>query len=172
MIESVRIPDERVAILIGQGGSVKKHIEKATKTSIRVSLADGVEIEGKDVLGVMKAKNTVKAIGRGFSPEHAFLLLEDDYEIYTVSLKGENRNTINRLMGRVIGRSGNTKLIIEQKTGCHISVYGKTVSVIGHFDQIDKASQAVELLLSGKKHGYVYSVIDNRSPAKGSESEF
>ena len=123
MIETVKIPEERRGVLIGPDGSVKKQLEDCTKTRIRVG--DAVEISGTDVEGVLKAKNVIKAIGRGFAPECAFLLLEDGFEFYSVSLEKENKNTIKRLMGRVIGREGNTRKIIEQKTNCKISVYGK-----------------------------------------------
>ncbi len=64
MIELVRIPEQRKGALIGKNGSVKKELEKKTHTSLTVG--DDVEIDG-EALDVLKAKEIVKAIGRGFA---------------------------------------------------------------------------------------------------------
>ena len=153
MEQGVLIPDERTAVLIGKNGRTKAKLEKSTKTKIEVE--DGVEISGEG-LDVLKASEIVKAIGRGFSPRTAFLLLDDNFVLEIVSLEGETKNTIKRLMARVIGRDGSSKKIIEEKTGCQISVYGKTVSVVGPSDKIEKGTKAVRQLLLGRSHGFVY----------------
>ena len=59
-------------------------------------------------------------------------------------------------MGRVIGRKGTTRHIIERETGAKITVYGKTVAIIGNDESAWKAKEAVEELLSGRTHGFVY----------------
>jgi len=154
MLQSVLIPEERKAVLIGKKGETKKMIERLTNS--RIEINDSVDIYGEG-LDVLKAVNIVKAIGRGFSPKTAMLLLDEDYTLHIISLAGENKKTIRRLMARIIGRKGSSKRIIEEMSGCRISVYGKTVAIIGRFDKIGKAVDAVENLLSGKSHGYVYS---------------
>jgi len=159
MIEIVLIPEERKAVLIGKKGKVKEDLESETGTRIRVD--DAVEIEGGP-RDVYRAKEVVKAIGRGFSPEHAFLLLEEGYELCIISLHGERANIVKRLMGRVIGRKGASRRIIEQSTGAFLSVYGKTVSIIGKWEQVAKAREAVEALLAGRKHGGVYRKLEKR----------
>ena len=159
MKETVLIPEERKAVLIGSRGKVKGNLESDTKTRIRVDDLVEIEGEGQDVY---RASEVVKAIGRGFSPEHAFLLLEEGYELFTVSLQGEKPNTIKRLMGRVIGRKGMSRRIIEQTTGAFLSVYGKTVSIIGKAEEVSRAREAVEALLSGRKHGGVYRKLEGR----------
>ncbi len=154
--ERIAIPEERLGVLIGKDGCVKKEIEKATNT--RIDIGDDVEIEGKP-LDVMIVVSIVKAIGRGFSPSEAMLLLDEKYELYVISLGKETRNTIKRLMGRVIGRKGAAKKKIEEITGVRISVYGKTVGIIGRADQIENATRCIQLLLSGKTHEYAYHAI-------------
>ena len=156
-VESVAIPEERVGVLIGRNGSAKKKIEKATNT--RIEVKDGIEIEGEP-LDVMKAADMIKAIGRGFSPKDAMLLLDEEYGLHIISLGKETRNTIKRLMGRVIGRRGLTRKRIEDRTGTRISVYGKTVAIIGKADQIEHASKCIELLIEGKSHGYAYHALE------------
>ncbi len=160
MLKIVKIPEKRKGVLIGSDGSVKVRIEKSTHTTITVN--DSVEIEGES-LDVLKAKDIIKAIGRGFSPEKAMRLLSEDVRLVIISMEGETGNTIKRLFARVIGTHGNTKRIIEKATETYISVYGKTVSVIGKWDSAQKAGQAIELLLEGKTHAYVYKFVEGGS---------
>ena len=153
MIETVMIPDERKSVLIGKDGSVKKQIENATST--KITIGDGVVIEGEG-LDVIKTQQIIKAIGRGFSSDNSLLLLDDEYQLVVISLTGETPNTIKRLFARVIGKDGRTRRKIEHSTRTLISVYGKTVSIIGKGKELQTAKNAVEQILQGRSHGYVY----------------
>jgi ribosomal RNA assembly protein len=155
VIEEVSIPDDRKGVLIGRDGSFKAELEKMSRTSISVN--EGVAIEGDDPLTVMRAAWVVRAVGRGFSPEKAILLLKEDYHLRIISIREESDKAIRRLMARVIGRKGATRRILEHDTNCLISVYGKTVSIIGRAGEIPAAEEAVESLIRGRSHGYVYA---------------
>lgn len=157
MIASVMIPEERKNVLIGKDGRVKKGLEE--KTSTKITIGVDVSIEGES-LDVIRAEQVVKAIGRGFAPRKAFLLLDEEYQFTMIRLEGETANTVKRLMGRVIGREGKTRRKIEESTGTAISVYGKTVSVIGKPKDLDAAKKAIEELLQGRSHGYVYKRME------------
>ncbi len=152
MLEIVRIPEERKAVLIGKNGTLKKEIEKKAKVKI-VILAD-VEIEG-GTLDVLKAAEIVKAIGRGFNPKIALLLLGEEYELCIITLH-ERGKPLKRIVARIIGTKGRTRNNIEEWTGAHVSVYGKTVGIIGKHDDVVSAENALELLIEGKSHSYVY----------------
>lgn len=152
--EIIRIPEERKAVLIGPSGETKDELESVTGT--RITVSDSVQVEGDDPERVYTVREIIKAIARGFSPEDAMNLLDDNWHLHVISLVGEKANTIKRLMGRVIGKRGATRHIIEEATGCKISVYGKTASIIGPWDGVEKARGAVEQLLEGRSHGYVY----------------
>ena len=152
-IRELPIPEKRKSALIGKQGRVKRSIEKATGTVVEVD--DSVVIEGP-VEGLLKAENVVSAISRGFEPKVAKRLLDEQCQLEIISLEKETENTRRRLFARVIGRNGESKRIIEKETGASISVYGKTVSIIGFPEELDAAQRAVEALLKGKKHGYAY----------------
>ncbi len=158
MKDFVKMPKERLAILIGQNGTVKKDLEKRTCTKITVT--DDVEIEGEAV-DVMLASNIVKAIARGFSPENAFLLMNEEYELNIITLEGHSYKLVKRLMGRVIGTQGNTRKKIEDSCGARISIYGKTVAIISKLDKSEAAMKCIEALLVGKTHGYAYRVMND-----------
>ena len=71
-VYELKIPKERVAVLIGKEGSVKEDIESSTKTKIKVDSKEGdVFISGEDGLGMYNAKEVIIAVGRGFNPETA-----------------------------------------------------------------------------------------------------
>ena len=158
-IVELSIPENRKAVLIGKDGRIKEDIEKKTGTSITVS--DYVKVEGP-VEGLLKAENIVKAIGRGFSPRNARRLLNEDCCLEIISMERESESTRRRLFSRVIGKNGDTRKIIEKETGAVISVYGKTVSIIGHPEELGAAQRAIGALLEGKKHSYAYSLINER----------
>jgi len=158
MIDIVLVPRQRLGVLIGAEGKTKKEIEKRTKTHITV--AEEVVIEG-EALDVLKTKEIVRAIGRGFSPEKAFHLLSEDYQLYIITMEGEKPNTVKRIFARIIGKGGRTREKIEQDTECFVSVFGKTVSIIGKTEDLPKAADAVEFLLSGKSHSFVYGRLEH-----------
>jgi ribosomal RNA assembly protein len=158
MKDFVKIPRERIPVLIGTEGSVKREIERRTATKITVT--DEIEVEG-DTFDVMMAVNVVKAIARGFSPENAFLLLDEEYELDVITLSAESDKAVKRLMGRVIGKQGKARRKIEEMCAAKISIYGKTVSIIARSGDMAAAGRCVETLLKGKTHGYAYKVIDD-----------
>ncbi|MCX6817368.1 MAG: KH domain-containing protein [Candidatus Aenigmarchaeota archaeon] len=166
MIDEVKIPDLRKGVLIGPEGSVKKGIEKRTRTIITVN--DCVEING-EALDVMKAKEIVKAIGRGFAPDKALKLMSDDYRLVIISLGHETERLMKRTLSRVIGSDGKAKKTIELLTTTDICVYGKTISIIGKWDNVDRANEALELLIEGKPHAYVYKRLESQK--EGEEKE-
>lgn len=160
MIEEVKIPEDRIPVLIGKKGRTKKNIEQLTDTQIDVS--DWVKITGDDPLKLMKAKDIVRAIGRGFTPEEAGRLGEEGCHLHVISLEGESSKKRTRLLGRVIGNRGRTKQIIENETGAALAIKGKTVALIGTAEQTAPAEEALQDLLSGRTHGYAYKSMNRR----------
>ena len=158
----LRIPKERVAVLIGKNGETRKMIEQETKTKLDITAEGEVKIEGESY-DAWIARQIVKAIGRGFSPEKAMLLLNEEYayEIVEILDFAKNENQMKRLKGRVIGTEGKTRDMIEEITDSYISVYGKTVSIIAKSENIQVARKAIEMLLSGAKHATVYRLLEN-----------
>lgn len=154
------IPSERVAILIGKNGETKKSLEKLAHVAIKIE-ANDVSIEG-DPIGTLKAAEIVRAISRGFDAEDAFLLLNDDCRLDIISLEGETERTIRRLLGRVIGEKGRSKKKLEEYFDSSICIYGKTISIIGKYEDLRIARAAIEMLLAGRSHAFVYKAIEKR----------
>ena len=51
---------------------------------------------------------------------------------------------------------------IERLTGCAISVYGKTIGIVGETDNVAIARQAVAMLLQGSMHKTVYQFLERK----------
>jgi len=164
----LKIPVERAGVLIGNKGSIKAELEKGTGTSISVDGRTGeIVIEcpagSSDPSGILKVRDLINAIGRGFSPQRAFRLFTDGQMLEVIDLKqviGDSRNQLVRVKGRIIGENGKTRRIIESLAGTAVSVYGHTVSLIGDYDEIRVAKRAIEMLLKGVQHGTVYRFLN------------
>lgn len=164
---STTIPLERMGVLIGKEGSTKNKIESAFKACLLVqSQVGAVEIvpreDSDDPTTILRARDVVLAIGRGFSPERAFELVDEDIVLDIIDLRetfGKNERDIARLKGRVIGREGKIRRLIEEMTDAKVSVYGHTISMIGEYETVTAAREAIELLLKGKQHSTVYKLL-------------
>ena len=167
----VRIPKERVGVLVGPDGKVKQHIEEKLMVELQVeSESGGVTIllseKAADPSMLFKAKDVVTAIGRGFSPEHAFRLIRNDDEIFDfIDLRavfGRSESDIKRVKGRVIGANGKTRRLIEELTDANVVVYGHTIGFIGTFERVDVARNAVQMLINGSQHHTVYKYMQKK----------
>jgi|MTBAKMStandDraft_1061839.scaffolds.fasta_scaffold43291_1 ribosomal RNA assembly protein len=166
MIQEVKVTGNRIGVLIGKGGATKKDLEDRTKTAISVDSKEGVvRVEGEDAPLVLRAVEVVQAINRGFSPERAFVLLDDeDLLLDMIDLSGmtDSPRQLDRLRGRIIGKDGRSREQIEHMTDCEISVFGKTVALIGLPEQIKVAHSAIDMLLQGLPHEVVYGFLERK----------
>jgi len=167
----IKIPGDRIGALVGPEGKVKAAIERKLTVGLEVDSQNGtVQItlssNAEDPTVLFRAKEVVTAIGRGFAPNHAFRLLDDDEVIFEVidlrETVGRSQSDLKRLKGRVIGKEGKTRRIIEELSGANISVYGHTISIIGYAEQASIAREAVRMLLGGSLHGTVYRFLHKK----------
>lgn len=161
----IRIPGDRIGVLIGNNGKTRRQIESTFGVKITVeSDSGGVEIkvnqDQPDVSVMFTVKNIVKAIGRGFSPKKALMLQDEDNDIMVIDLEeyvGTSKNAQNRVRGRIIGKEGKSRELLEELTECQVSVYGGTVALIGPYEMLQVAKEAVEMLLNGSFHKTVWN---------------
>ena len=167
----VKVPRERIGALVGPDGRVKASIEKKLSVSLRIDSQTGdIQItlmpSAQDPTVLFRAKEVVTAIGRGFSPENAFRLMKDDETMLEVidlrETVGRSLSDMKRLKGRVIGKEGKTRRIIEELTDADICVYGHTISIVGEIDQVAIAKEAVRMLIRGSLHGTVYRFLHRK----------
>jgi ribosomal RNA assembly protein len=165
--ETVKVPMDRIGVIVGRNGKVRKRVEKLANVKITVDPEGVVTItspkDTDDPVLAWKARDMIRAMARGFSPKNALSLIDDDMQLIVVSLRdvvGSSPNQMKRVAGRIIGENGRTRRVIEQTTETKISVYGKTVSIIGMSPGLDYARRALDMLIAGAPHSAVYSRLE------------
>ncbi len=164
----VRIPKERVGVLLGPEGKIKQYIEEKLLVSLEVDSEQGdvnilLSEKAEDPSELFRARDVVTAIGRGFAPEHAFRLIRDENSIFDIldlrDTFGRSESDIKRVKGRIIGMEGKTRRIVEELSGADVVVYGHTIGIIGTFEQANIARTAVQMLVDGCQHHSVYKYL-------------
>ena len=158
-----RIPKDRIAVLIGKRGSTRKLIEKACGGLLQIDSQSGEvnitwDLENSDPIIRMKMPDLIMSIGRGLAPKRALQLLNDDIFLKMYDIRewvGRQPNQIRRMRSRLIGTNGRIRSLIEELTGCEISIYGSTVLIIGDDQSLAIAGPAIEGILRGSEHGTV-----------------
>jgi len=174
----VTIPHKRVAVLIGKGGADKKNIEELSQAKLDIDSGSGevtlIRNEA-DAFTFYRLEKVVKAVGRGFSPEHAKLLLESEYSLDIINITdfGINSSRAKETKrGRVIGAKGAVRKFIEDALDCFVSVEGKTVAIVGKLPEILWAKDAVISLLEGSTIPAVRKQIQNKIVKSHSQAEW
>jgi ribosomal RNA assembly protein len=167
----LKIPKDRVGVLIGPRGETKKYVEKAFSIDLEINseagdltikLTEGAE----DPSMLFRAKDVINAISRGFSPEHAFRLIRNEDAILDIidlrAAFARSESDIKRVKARIIGMNGKTRQIIEELTDTNVAVYGHTVSIIGEIEEAQIAREAVQMLVRGSMHSTVYRFLHRK----------
>ena len=171
-MRSIRIPSDRVGALVGKDGSSKKMIEERTGIKLQIDKEGEVvyddNAEGVEPLMALQIMDVIKAVGRGFNPDKAMKLLDDeDMYFESIDIKdviGDRQNQVVRARGRLIGKDGKTRKLIEDLADVYMSVYGNTVSLIGNSISLPIAKNAIEMLLHGSEHSTVYHYLESQRP--------
>lgn len=163
----MKIPKDRIGVIIGKGGRVKQQIERRCGVTIEIDSDTGdTTITGTkpvEQMEAFKAVEVITAISRGFSPERAYRLFEDDEVMFQqVDLHdyvGRSPNALERIKGRIIGEGGKARRMIEELSGAQVSVYGHMVGVIGNYREVKLATDSIAMLAKGSMHKTVYNML-------------
>lgn len=166
---TVKIPQERIGVLVGKRGETKAEIEKMSKVVISIDsesgdvvLDDSKEIDPEMTL---RLRDVVRAIGRGFSPQRAFRLFDPGTYLEVIDLKdftGKNSKRTKTVRSRLIGTGGKTRRLIEELSESYVSIYGNTASLIGDYVQNQISRESVFMILRGNQHSTVYKYLERR----------
>ena len=164
-IGNLKVPFNRLGAIIGKNGATKGQIEKYGNVKLEVDSGSGTVtvFQKNDAIKAMLSLNVIQAIARGFNPEKAMLLFDENMQLIVISIKeyaNKDSKRITEIKGRLIGRDGHTREIIENLTRTYISISGNTVSIIGDFVSIQYSREAINMLLQGRKHKTVYSYLE------------
>lgn len=160
MKKGIRVPRKRTSVITEN----KERLEERTDVEIKVH-GEVVEMVG-EALKVWKAKDIVEAIGKGFSFEKSLKLLSEESQLKIVRLKRLrcSKSSIEKIKGRIIGRNGRTRELIQEYSKALVSVSRDDVSIIGDAEEIGVALRAIKMLINGKPHGRVYHYLEQNQP--------
>jgi len=164
----LKIPKSRIGALIGKHGEIKKELESRSGVSISIDSREGdvvIDDTRADPVMALKARDFVRAVANGFSPQRAWRIFREDVYFEVVDIKefvGKKENRIRVLRGRIIGKNGKTRRIIEELSGASLSIYEYSVAIIGSYTQVEIAKKAVEMLLRGSKHATIYHFLEKK----------
>jgi len=158
-----RIPQDRIAVLIGKGGETRRMLEEACGATLEIDSKNGEVMadwgEGSvDPIVRMKMPDVIVAIGRGLAPKRAVQLIQDEVFLKMYDIRewvGKQPNQTRRMRSRLIGRNGRIRSLIEEISRCELAIYGSTVLVIGDEDGIALAAPAIEGILRGSEHSTI-----------------
>ncbi len=159
----INIPKDRIGVLIGPDGVTKRRIEREFHVKLTVNSETGevaIEpIEGCSLPDILKARKVVEAIGYGFNPDIALKLREDDVYLEVIDLKEyfKRREDLVRVKARIIGTEGKARRMIEELSNAHIVIGDRYVAILGTYEQVRMARDAVMRLISGAQHRTVYA---------------
>jgi ribosomal RNA assembly protein len=163
----VLMPKERIAVLIGKAGKVRKDIEKRSGVKIEIDSESGeVAVTRdlkKDAIPALAALEIIKAVARGFSPQKAYKLWNPNIYIATLDLTeflGDSPKDLERVRARIIGREGKVRGYISRLTTTDMVIYGKTVSILGETENVSLAKEAVFKIIEGLPHNAVFRFLE------------
>jgi len=160
-METIKVPQKRIKTYQDKDGAVLKKLHDDLEVDIR--LVDGdIEIEGEGG-SAWVATMVVNAINLGFTPERAYKLFDDEYYLEVIDLDtffAGSEKLIERYLARVIGQEGKAKKVLEDLSDAHISVWEHKIAIIGTFEELHDAREAINRLLQGSTHAGVYSFLE------------
>jgi len=144
-------------------------ILKLEKMGIRLKINPEdrtVEFEADDPYTELRARDFFVALS--FMPRKevrkAFRIFSEDCMLKVVDLSdfvGDEKKDQRRVMARIIGAGGKTKIIMEEITETNISVLGHKICIIGTLEGVELASAAIEALIRGAPHKKVYRLLES-----------
>lgn len=155
---------KRIPVFIGVKGSKKKEFEEKFNCKIKVNSKTGeTRIDSENPVNVFIMSNVINAINLGHNPDRAMKLEDENYVLDVIDVKSMIRRGEDRLkvvIGRIIGKEGSTRKVIEEITKCYISIEDNFVSVIGPYENISVVHEAIEKLINGAAHSKIYAFLE------------
>lgn len=161
----VAIPPHRLTPLKNSWPKIYPPLVEHLKLQVRMNTkSKAVELRTSryttDTSSLQKGEDFIRAFTLGFDVDDAIALLRlDDLYIETFEIKdvktlqGEH---LGRAIGRIAGKDGKTKFAIENTSKTRVVLADSKIHILGGFQNIRIAREAVVSLILGAPPGKVY----------------
>ncbi|ORD96819.1 PNO1 [Hepatospora eriocheir] len=115
----------------------------------------------KDIGFLDRGIEFLKAVLAGFKVEDSIAILKykdvfmDKFDISEI--RKMKSNHLQRAIGRVIGRNGKTKEVIENTSRCKFLLQDQTITLLGVTENINIAKDAIGRLIQGAETGTIFN---------------
>jgi len=137
----------------------KNELESKLKVKISFS-GDKAVISGLEV-DEHFAEIVLHALDFPFLIEEALLLLDENYIFDIINIKDiTKRKDLAVIKARIIGTKGKTLRVLCDLSNCFIALKDNQLGIIGKYEDIKFARQAVISLIHGSKQGNIYAYLE------------
>ena len=165
----VPLPKKRLAQFFRQRSRPLKDLEERAQVKITLNKESKddylISIDG-EAEGEWVAEQILKAVDLGFDPKDAFRLFKEDIYLEQLDLEQSMRGSargVERQKARIIGTAGKAKRTLEELSEAKIALGdGPMLGIIGGFDEVRAAKEAILQLLEGRPHQGVFSYLENQ----------
>lgn len=155
-MEKIVFPAEDLGKILGKHKKNLRKLRKELDATIEISSKeDIIEIaikSNKRRSGFERymVANIFEALAFGFKIHKVLLLRNSDYIFRKIDIKSMIKSSrVSVVSGRIIGRQGRVKHLLEKISHCDIVVSDHVVGVIGKTEDVDMANQAINSLIRG-----------------------
>ncbi|KAJ1911181.1 pre-rRNA-processing protein pno1 [Mycoemilia scoparia] len=161
----IRIPPHRFTPLSENWLKIYTPIVENLKLQIRFNPKQKTSEETTDMGSIQKAADFIKAFSLGFDVDDALAILRlDDLYIETFEIKDVKTlqgDHLARAIGRIAGHNGKTKFTIENASKTRVVLADTKIHILGSFQNIRVARDAIVSLILGSPPGKVYANLRN-----------
>ncbi len=173
-LRKIPIPPHRMTPLKNDWAKIFSPLVEMAGLQVRMNVKRRtVELKAsqhtKEVGMLQKGADFVKAFALGFEADDAIALLRmddlfvDTFEIKDVkTLHGDH---LSRAIGRIAGKDGRTRFAIENASRTRVVLADTKIHILGSFQNIKIARDAVVALIMGSPPGKVYANVSGQTSA-------
>jgi ribosomal RNA assembly protein len=145
--------DPRMMRMIKENGNVELQLMEDSR----------IKIEGESS-NEWVTEQVLSAVALGFEPAKAMKLFKEDFYMEKIDLSNVLRSdkAITRQKARIIGEKGRAKRTIEELTDAYLAISEKKVAILGHYEDIQLAKEAISRLVRGDTHATVYAFLEKK----------